>query len=420
MTDTATPPPTLLAGLRVVDLTTVEGHVCGRILASMGADVVKVEPPGGDSTRGTAADADSLGAARWWAENLGKKSITLNLEVEAGRELLERLLESADVLVHSFTRPTLERLGIDHAELSLRYPRLIQAAITPFGLDGPHSSFEATDLTIQAMGGHMYVTGDDDRAPVRVGVPVAHRHGGAEAAAAISVAYYERQVSGLGQVIDVSMQECVVWTMLNTTMTWELTGRNEVRGGAVRRERSSPIYTRLVWRCNDGLVHFVPVGGGGGRSRVKSWDRLVSWMESEGYGAPILRAKEWNGEHQHDISQEEYDALSAQIQAFLLTKTVAVLYDRAVVDGLLLAPVATVPDVLASRQLDDRQFFRVIEDPALGGPATVPGPFARFTRTPLVPPTRAPRVGEHNREIYTDGLGLSDDELAALTATGVI
>ncbi len=412
--------PSLLGGLRVLDLTTVEGHTCGRILASMGAEVIKVEPPGGEGGRGYLPAMESPDDSRWWAENLGKKSVTLNLAVAEGRALLDRLLPDADVFVHSFTRPTLERLGLDHDELTRRYPRLIQAAITPFGLDGPYSGYEATDLTIQAMGGHMYVTGDADRSPVRVGLPVAHRHGGAEAAAAITVAYYERQVSGLGQTIDVSMQECVIWTMLNTTMTWELTGRDELRGGAVRRERSSKIYTRLIWHCQDGLVHFVPVGGGGGKSRVKSWNRLVDWMEAEGFGAAILRAKDWNGEHQHDISQKEYDALSARIQEFLMTHTVAELYDRAVTDGLLLAPVASVPDILESRQLRDRGFFETVADPQLAQPVTVPGAFARFTHTPLTAPTRAPRVGENNTEIYCNALGMAETELDSLASTGVI
>lgn len=413
-------PATLAGGLRVVDLAGPEAESCGRILATMGADVIRVESPGGRGGRAAAPAREGDLDLESWAENLGKRSITLDLTDPRGHALLLRLLEDADALIHTRPAADSKAAGLDYESLREAFPRLIHVTVTPFGAGGPHSDWAATDLIVQAMGGHMYVTGDDDRPPVRVGVPVAYRHGGAEAAAMVMVAYYERQVSGLGQAIDISLQECLTWTMLNTTMTWELTGRDEVRGGIVRRERSSTIYTRLIWNCADGYVHFVPVGGGGGSSRVKSWDRLVTWMEESGFGAPILRARDWNGADQHSFGQEEYDALAGQIQRFLLSKTVAELYERAVGDVLLLAPVSTVADILASPQLEYRDYFAPVSDPALPQPVRMPGAFARLTQTPLLPPGRAPRTGEHNHEVLVGELGLSDAEYASLVSEGVV
>ncbi len=410
-------PASALSGLRVIDLTDTSGYICGHTLAQLGADVIKVERPGGDADRATAPASDTGVGFAWWALNSGKRGVTLDLATVDGRSVLRRLLDTADVVIESGERSLLASLGLDQAQLAAEFPRLIVTSISPYGATGPRAGSPATDLTVQALGGHMYVTGDEDRSPVRVGLPVSGLHAGVEAAAMTLVAVYERQTSGLGQYIDVSMQECLLWTMLNTTMTWELTGRIEGRGGAVRKERASTIMTRLIWDCADGLVHFVPVGGGGGRSRVKSWDRFASWMESEGFGAPILRARDWNGADQHSMTQEEYDAIAAAIKPFLMQHTVAELYDRAVVDGLLLAPVSTVREALASRQLVEREYFQRLDDDQLGEVA-MPGAFARLSVTPLSPLGPPPHAGQHNEAVL--GELLSDAERRDLTARGIM
>lgn len=408
-----------LEGLRVLDLSDQRGYLCGRTLAQLGADVIKIEPPDGDPGRRTLAPLNASGSSiLWWAQNANKRSVTLDVRKTAGRDSLLGLLDGADVFIESCTPGELDSLGLGYEALRNRFPKLIYTSISPFGHHGPDAGDAATDLTIQALGGHMYVTGDADRAPVRVGLPVSALHAGVEAAAATLVAVYERQTSGIGQHVDVSMQECLVWTLLNTTMTWDLTGRNEMRGGAVRRERSNPILTRLIWRCADGLVHFVPVAGGGGRSRIKSWETLVAWMESEGFGAPILRAREWNGDDQYSISQDEYDEIASCIQAFLLQHSVAELYERAVTDGLLLAPVSTVPDIVESRQLRDRAFFETVAAPGLAdGAVTVPGPFARFSLSRAVPARPAPSVGADNAAVL-EALETADTGIASDVAEG--
>jgi crotonobetainyl-CoA:carnitine CoA-transferase CaiB-like acyl-CoA transferase len=415
---------TLLGNVRVLDLTGEIGFLAGKVLADMGADVVKIEPRGGDPSRrhgpfyGNVVDPNySLG---WWAQNANKRGVTVDLTTVTGREIFLQLVQGADILIESSGPRAMGELGLSYAELSALRPELIYASVTAYGGEGPHSDFVATDLNIQGMGTHMYLTGDSDRPPVRVGIPVGYYHAGVEAAAAITIALYHRSRSGVGQAIDVSSQECIIWTLLNTTMTWQMVAREEQRGGAVRKERAATIETRLVWECRDGLVHFVPIGGGGGASRVKSWHTFVQWMESEGFGDPILLAKDWNGKDMYGITQGEYDALSLQVGKFLMTKGMSELYERALNDQLLLAPIAGIPDVVHSPQLAARDFFVDVWHPELDTHVKYPGPFAKLSATPLSVRRRAPLIGEHNVEIFSDELGFSREKLELLAEAGVI
>lgn len=407
----------LLAPYRVLDLCDVRGALCGAILASMGADVIRIEPPGGCPTRRLAPfhldEPDPEGSLVWWALGRDKRSLILDLETPEGAETFRRLLQTADFVVDSFEPGYLERIGLGYAQLRAEKPSIVWVSITPYGQTGPRSRWAASDINIQAMGGHMYLTGDVERAPVRVGLPAAYWHGGGEGAAGAMVAHHHRRRTGAGQHVDVSMQQCVIWTLLNTTMTWQMLTRQEMRGGTVRKERGNTVYTRIVWPCLDGIVQFIPIGGGGGESRSKSYLRFVDWMAGEGFHADCLTAKDWNNADMYNFSQAEYDAAADQIIAFLKTKTIAELYARAVELRILLAPIATMEELLASPQLAGRQFFVDVEHPELGQTFRYPGAFAKFSATPLHAPRRAPRLGEHNAEILAE-LGYPPQRIAAL------
>lgn len=400
----------LLAPYRVLDLADERGALCGSILASMGADVVRVEPSQGCRVRTLPPFLDDEpGPERslvWWALAANKRSVTVDIEDERGRTTFHRLLERADILVESFAPGYLAALGLSYDDLHERYPRLIVVSITPYGQTGPHSGWAATDLNVQAMGGHMYLTGDVDRPPLRVGIPASYYHGGSEGAAAAMIALRARRRTGRGQHVDVSLQQCVIWTLLNTTMTWQLVARQEMRGGSVRKERGNTVFTRNVWPCKDGLVQYVPIGGGGGAARSKAYLRFVAWMREEGHDDPVLIAKDWNDADMYAYDQTDYDAVAACILRFLATKNVAEVYGRSVRDRLLIAPVANVADVLASPQLAARGFFIDVEHPQAGRTVRYPGPFAVFSQTPLRPPRPAPRLGEHNEEVLGAELGL--------------
>jgi benzylsuccinate CoA-transferase BbsE subunit len=254
MTETAPKPAgTLLAPYRVLDLSDERGALCGRILASMGADVIKVEPPGGAPLRGRGPfyrDEPGLeNSLAWWALEANKRSLTLDIEHQRGRELLFRLAETADFFIESFAPGYLAASGLGYPELHARCPALVYVSITPFGQTGPRANWAASDITIQATSGHMYLNGEPDRSPVRLGVSAAYWHGGAEGAQAAMIAHHARRRTGRGQHVDVSMQQAHIWTLLNTTMTWQLAKRQEIRGGSRRKERGHDYYSRHIWEC---------------------------------------------------------------------------------------------------------------------------------------------------------------------------
>ncbi|MEK7215930.1 MAG: CoA transferase, partial [Chloroflexota bacterium] len=206
------PGPSLLAGFRVLDLTTEPGHLCGRVLGDMGADVIKLEPPGGDSARRHGPFyADVPGperSLRWLAFNANKRSAVLDLNDPDDHAAFLALVAHADFVIESFAPGYLEGLGLSYGRLQQVNPRIIMTSITPFGQTGPYAGLAASDLTLQAMGGGVYVTGDPDRPPLQIPLPVAHYQACAEAAGATMLAHYHRQRSGAGQHVDVSMQEC--------------------------------------------------------------------------------------------------------------------------------------------------------------------------------------------------------------------
>ena len=392
-----------LTGCRVLELSHRAAAVAGRTLADLGAEVVKIEPPGGEASRALAPtaplpDGQEIGLF-WLAFNVSKRSVTLALDTTEGRRQFAELARTADVVVTDFERLTLaenDRL----ADLARRAnPALVWTEIWPFGRGEPFEAWPAGDLTLQALGGHLLLNGDVDRPPVRLGLPVALLQGGAEAASAAVMAYYHRLRTGQGQRVDVSVQECITWTLLNTTMTWQLLQREEVRGGAVRKERANKFYTRLVWPVADGFVQFGPVGGGGGVVRERSYAALVAWMAEDGIADPLLTERDWNGSGQFDVSQEDYDAVSELIAGFLATKTIDELMARAVPERILLAPVSDVAQVLDNPHLVTRGFFELLDDPSRGTSLRYPGEWVRMTRTPLRPVSPAPAPGQDTAEI---------------------
>ena len=321
----------LLRPYRVLDLTNEFGELAGRILADLGADVIKVEPPQGDPSRWRppyyADRPDREGSLAWWAANLNKRSIVLDLETDEGRSSLRGLVESADFVFESFQPGYLQSLGLGYAALSEVNPRIIVTSITPFGQTGPYSQLPATDLTLQALGGFLYVNGDADRAPVRISADLAYRHGGGQGAAGALIAHFERQRTGRGQHVDVSIQDYIPWTPLNVTFAAQVQRANTMRQAVGFRAHTAGVKFRFTWPCKDGRIAFRPLVTGGGKAQ---YDALVRWMIAEGYGEPILTAKDWAGEDNRGITQAEYDQIAAAIERFLLTRTLDELYEKAV------------------------------------------------------------------------------------------
>lgn len=395
---------TALGGLRVLEISALAGAVAGRVLADLGAEVIKVEPEGGEPFRRAAPrvpTSEGEESAAWLAFNHGKKSVTLDLSDDADLRDFAELCATSDVVVSDWERIDLDEMDRLAKVAREANPALIWTEILPFGRGAPYERYAATDTTLQALGGHLYLNGDVDRPPVRISLPVGLIQGGAEAASAALMAYYHRLQTGEGQRVDISVQECIVWTLLNSTMAWQILGLNEMRGGAIRKERANRFFTRLVWETRDGYIFFGPVGGGGGAAREKSYAALLGWMTEDGFTDNILTRHDWNGDGQFFIEQKDYDAVTEVIVGFIKTKTTDELIERAVRERILLAPISSVKGVFDNPQFRSRGLFRPLEDKGRGLSVELPARWANLSGTPLLPPSPAPRPGADNHTLLT-------------------
>ena len=390
---------TALDGLRVLEISALAGAVAGRVLADLGAEVIKIEPAGGEPFRRSVPLVPTKKgpeSAAWLAFNHGKKSVTIDLDTDTGLSQFSDLCATTDIVLTDWERIDLD--GMDRLAKVARAanPALVWTEILPFGRGAPYEKYAATDTTLQALGGHLYLNGDVDRPPVRICLPVGLIQGGAEAASAALMAYYHRLKTGAGQRVDISVQECIVWTLLNSTMAWQILGLNEMRGGAIRKERANRFFTRLVWETTDGFIFFGPVGGGGGAAREKSYLALLNWMKEDGITDEILTRHDWNGDGQFFIEQDDYDAVTEVIMRFIKTKSTDQLIERAVRERILLAPISSVQGVFDNPQFRARGLFRPLEDSGLGLSVELPSKWANLSGTPLKPLSAAPRPGADN------------------------
>ena len=413
----------MLNPYRVLDLTTERGLLCGQILGDLGADVIKIEPPGGSAARRLAPfyqdNADPNRSIYWWAYNRNKRSITLNLDTDEGRKLLYRLAERSHFLIESDSPGYLAMRGLGYSDLAARNRELIYVSITPFGQDGPKASYADSDLVILAAGGPLLLGGDEDRPPLRVSVPQAYLHACGDAAAGALVAHHERQRSGLGQHVDVSAQQSVTIATQANNLAYRL-GADEARrmSGGVKL---GSLRVPLVWRAKDG---YVTLGFLFGRQLGVFSQRLMNYLHELGICDTATRDKDWIAYGGLLVSGKEpmaeYERVVGLIAEFVASRTKSELLEAALQRGLLIAPIATMDEVLESPQLQSRQYWQVLEHPELGRSFPYPGPFARFSATPLVYRRRPPLIGEHNRALYVGELGLSEDEFADLACRGII
>ncbi len=413
----------LLAPYRVLDLTDEKGFLCGKILADLGADVIKIEKVGGDQARNIGPffhnNPNSQQSLFWFYYNLNKRGITLDIDSADGRDIFKKLVKNAHFLVESFEPGYLDKLGLSFNKLREVNLGLIMTSITAFGQTGLYSQYKATDIVGMAMGGIMYLTGDPDRPPLRISFPQAYLHAGAEAAAASMIAHYERQQTGEGQWIDVSMQECLISTTLNAIPIWEIDKRLEKRVGPMRSGLSTPGPQLQIWPCKDGFVSFAVLGHGS--ASFKSIRALVKWMENEGMSTDHLSNIDWESWDIAKQNQESWNMIEALILRFFKSKTKIELFREAINRGILLMPVMTPSDLVNSEQLQHRDFWTEVYHPELSVTLIYPGAFCKILGAePYRVRRRAPLIGEHNLEIYRDELGFSTEEIMILKQNGTI
>ena len=411
----------LLAPYRVLDLTDDRGLLCGKILADLGADVLQIEPPGGSPARNIGPfygdDPRPEKSLYWWAYAANKRSITLDLEQRDGRALLERLVEKADSLIESHAPGHLEALGLGYEHLAGINPRLVMVSITPFGQDGPYSNYQASDIVGMALSGFMYLTGDEDRAPIRISFPHFYLHGGAAGAAAAMLAHIHRVTTGEGQYVDVSCQQAVAKTLAHAPQMWDIEGVILKRMG-VFRQTSGENRVRINWPCKDGYVNYMVQGG----SVAYSTRALLAWMQEDGFEVTGLEAIDWEEMGYGAITPELMAQLGEPLGEFFNGHTRAELVQGSLDRRILLFPVATPSALQDHPQLEARGYFKEMEHPELGAAVRYPGAFIKSGDGGDIAGLyrRPPLIGEHNVEIYQGELGLSGPEIDSLKRTGVI
>ena len=408
----------LLPHLRVIDLADDRGIFCARILGDMGADVIKIEPPTGDPARRIGPffhDEPGIENSLYWqAYAANKRSVTLDIEQAEGRELLLRLVRDADFLVESFRPGYLAGLGLAYDDLKAANPELIYVSISPFGQDGPYSGMEATDLTGAALGGFMWLTGDDDRPPLRVSVSQFWALGAASAATGAMIAYWQRATTGRGQHVDSSCQQAMARTLSQAPWFWDAEQTILQRSGPYRpvgRGRR----LRINFPCADGYVNFILPGGS---IAARSMAALCAWMADEGEPDPILSSTDFAQYGFGMWPDEVIEALDKALTHFFASRTKRALADEALERRVLLFPVNDPADIYAYPQLEGRGYFRDVEAPD-GGTLKTLGPWARLSATPMEVKRRAPRLGEHTGDALS-GIGVGDIEQARLKREGVI
>jgi len=410
-----------LGGYRVIELPGAESALFGKTFADLGADVIKVEPPGGDPARSLPPFAPDGTSLYWAAYAAGKRSVTAAIETDAGRDLLRRLAVVADIVAGALPAAWLDAPGDLGTELMRANPALVLVAISPFGQHGPYAGWRGSDLVQFALSGYLYMTGPPDGAPLKPSAPYqTWFHGCMHAVAAALLALRARRKDGRGALIDQAMRDTGLWMLTHTTQFWDLLGMNLKRQGA-SRDMGGVLRLPSVWKARDGYIVWMFQTGHIGGERVRL---LVEWMADHGMAPDWLQALRWEEFDLLTAPPEMHARLTATFAAFFATKTKAELFAWALPRGVMLAPVQTLADVATDPQLEARGAWRpyagVEGAEQAAKPARVPGPPVRMSGARWEPRGPAPAVGQHNARVYGNLLGLSADTLATLAAAGTI
>jgi crotonobetainyl-CoA:carnitine CoA-transferase CaiB-like acyl-CoA transferase len=412
-----------LGHYRIIDLAEGGCMIGGRILADLGADVIKIEPPGGSQSRigpyykNTPDPQKSL---YWFAYNINKRGITLDIASQEGKDIFVKLVKTSDAVIESFQPGYMSQLGLGYNDLVKIKPDIVVTSITPFGQDGPKSHYKGCDLTAWASGGYLYVCGDPDRPPVWISFPQASLHAGAEAASGTMTALWHRRMTKEGQHVDVSMQECMIACCFNAPEMWDMNKVEFTRFSKGINIGTKGTRQNAVWQCKDGQVVFVSQGGV--QPFVNSLKGLVAWMSEEGMADDWLKQMDWARDYDASkLTQDSIDRVESVFARFLMTKTKQELYEEGALQRrILIGPLSTTQDIKENTQLQARDYWQQVKHPELNDTITYPGPFSKISEPRLLVGRRAPLIGEHNSEIYADELGIPSEKLALLKQSHVI
>ncbi len=410
-----------LTGLRVLELADEKGQFCGKLLGDLGADVLKIEPPGGESTRRLGPFLDDIPhperSLSFWYYNTSKRGLTLNLESADGRQLFQRLAAGADVILETFRPGFFAALGLGYDRLAAQHPALIMCSLTPFGQTGPWRDYLSADLLHMAAGGQMASSGYDETdvpnaPPMAPGGGNAWHMGSHFAYIAIMAALVYRTVSGRGQYIDASIHEaCALTTeaaIPNYIYRHEVVQRHTGRHHAVG---PSP---RTQFRSKDGLYVTALVAG---RLNPRYIKDLAALLDSYGMAGDLMDPKYQDPKV---IAENQGHIIDGLVATFIASLPAEEVYHAAQARGFTWGAVRAPEQLLDDAHLQDRGFWKQVEHPELGRSYTYPGEAALYNGSPWAISRRAPLLGEHNQEIFCGECGLSPQELAVLAESGIV
>jgi len=387
-----------LSSVTVIELSQyIAGPFCTKILAGMGAKVIKIEKPGvGDPTRrmgpfpGDIPDPEKSGTFLYL--NTGKKGITLDLETATGIKMFKMLVRDADVVVENFQPGVMSKLGLSYKILEKVNPRLVITSISNFGQNGPYRDYKADEMTILALGGMMYITGDPDREPLRMGYSASHYMAGLAGFSGTLAALYHAEQTGIGQQVDISLMECIAASHFQATDQYSYTGF------VLRRNRAM-----LGFPCKDGFIHLA--------LQPHHWPRFAEMLGMN----ELIEDPRFANTQARRINSEELETL---ILPWMLERTMEEIYYAGQAVGLPIGYMASSQDLYNSPQYKARDFFINIDHP-IAGTLTYPGAPVRMGDLPWQQGP-APLLGQHNEEIYCQGLGYTKEDLLRLKKKGII
>lgn len=386
-----------LEGIRVLDLGQIyQGPYCGLILSHLGAEVIKVERPGGETIRDRAPDGETPEVQLL---NPNKRGITLNLKTEAGKETLKDLVRESDVLLENFAVGKMDELGVGYDDLKEVNPQLVYGHGSGYGDDGPYTDYPAMDLTIQAMGGIMHTTGFPDNPPVKAGPAVSDFIGGIHLAAGILGALFQREQTGEGRYVEVGMLDCVYPTLTSPLSTWVKEADLPPRTG--NQHSGMAIAPYNVFAVEDGYLAIICIA-------ERHWDTLVELM-----GRPELKdderfsSKHKRADHVEAIDEIVHEWLEGRTQ----DETVELLLEH----NIPTAPVRSIEEIVEDPHLKYREMLNYLPNKGEGrDELPVPGSPIKYRESEEPEITESPRVGEHTDEVLSEVAGYSEDRIDEL------
>lgn len=413
MTDAQGP----LVGLRVLELSDEKGQFCGKLLGDLGADVIKIEPPGGVKNRHVGPFMDDIPhperSLSFWYYNTSKRGITLDLETADGRALFRRLAATADVILETFQPGYLDSLGLGYDTLAEQNPGLVLCALTPFGQTGPWRDYLSADLLHMAAGGEMASCGyDNSDVPIAPGGGNAWHMGCHYAYMGIMAALVFRTMSGQGQYIDASIHDACALTTESQIANYVY--RGEVLKRQTGRHHAPAPTPRTQFLAKDGVYVTALISGGLNPRNVKN---LAELMDVYGMAGDL---KDPKYQDPAVIAASTSHIIDGLLASFIASVPAEEAYHAAQSRGFTWGAVRAPEALLDDAHLHDRGFWKQVEHPELGRTFIYPGEAAIYNGTPWAISRRAPLIGEHNIEIFRDELGLSTGELAMLAENQVI